>query len=235
MSDFAPPPPAPAPQPTDAPGFGPAAPGFGPADQGHAAPAPAAPAAPGFGAPAQGQPGQPAQPAQPQAWGAPAAPGAPGFAGFAGAYGVTKPVEERNRPGLAVAAAVGAMVASALVYAGVIDLTKHEIGYLALVVGLVIGLALGKIGGRHPALPVVGVVLALLGIFLGEVLGLAMLLHKDGISYGTIFAHLNVLFSAWKASLDAMSAFFFVIGGLEAFVFTRRFSGAQTPNRGRRR
>ena len=235
MSDFAPPPPAPAPQPTDTPGFGPAAPGFGPADQGHAAPA---------AAPAQGQPGQPAQPAQPaqpgqpgqpQAWGAPAAPGAPGFAGFAGAYGVTQPVEERNRPGLAVAAAVGAMVASALVYAGVIDLTKHEIGYLALAVGLVIGLALGKIGGRHPALPVVGVVLALLGIFLGEVLGLAMLLHKDGISYDTIFAHLNVLFSAWKASLDAMSAFFFAMGGLEAFVFTRRFSGAQTPNRGRRR
>ena len=231
MSDFAPPP-ATAPQPTDAPGFGPAAPGFGPADQGHAAPTA------GFGTPAQGlpsEPAQPGQPVQPQGWGAPAAPGAPGFAGFAGAYGVTQPVQESNRPGLAVAAAVGAMVASALVYAGVIDLTKHEIGYLALVVGLVIGLALGKIGGRHPALPVVGVVLALLGIFLGEILGLAMLLHKDGISYGTIFAHLNVLFSAWKASLGAMSVFFFAIGGLEAFVFTRRFSGAQTPNRGRRR
>ncbi|WP_255528194.1 hypothetical protein [Streptacidiphilus sp. P02-A3a] len=43
------------------------------------------------------------------------------------------------------------------------------------------------------------------------------------------------MFSTWKDSLDAMSLFFFVIGGLEAFVFTRRFSGAQLPNRGRRR
>jgi len=228
MSDAAPPPPAPGPGPQQD-----AAPGFGPPAPAYAAPAPA----PGYGPPTgqpgqpfQPQPGQPGQPGQPQGWGAPGAPAV----GFAGAYGMTQPVAESNRPGLAVVAAVGAMIVSALVYAGVIDLTKHEIGYLALAVGLVIGLVLGKIGGRHPALPVVGVALALLGIFLGEMLGLAMLLNKDGISYDTIFAHLNVLFSAWKASLDAMSAFFFVIGGLEAFAFTRRFSGAM-PGRARRR
>ncbi|MBC3843885.1 hypothetical protein GXW82_37800 [Streptacidiphilus sp. 4-A2] len=131
---------------------------------------------------------------------------------------------------------MGATLASAAVYAGVIDLTKHEIGYLALAVGLVIGLALGRIGGRQPALPFIGVVLALIGIFLGELLGIALLLHnQDGIDFGTIFSHLGDLFSAWKAGTDAMSAFFFAIGGLEAFVFTRRFSGAAQPRRIRRR
>jgi hypothetical protein len=209
MSDFGPPPPAPGAQPGDAPGFGP--------------PPPA-----GFGPP---QPGPQAGP-QP-GWAPPPGPGNP--------YGVHPATLAADagtgRPGLAVVAGTGAMLVSAAVYAGVIDVTKHEIGYLALAVGVLIGLALGRIGGRHPALPVVGVVLALVGIFLGEMSGIALLLHKqDGVAYGTILSHLNDLFSAWKASSDAESVFFFVIGGLEAFVFTRRFAGtANNPYRFKRR
>ena len=216
MSDFAPPPaPAVPPAPSDqavppaavpVPGQ---APGFGPA-------------APGFGpAPAA----------------APATAPAPGFgppAGYGG-YPVAQPVPDNGRPGLAVLAVVGVMLASAAVYAGVIELTNHEIGYLALAVGLVIGLALGRIGGRHPALPVVGVVLALLGVFLGEIAGIALLVHKQGISYGTVFGNPGDLFTAWKDGMDAKSVLFFAIGGAEAFVFTRRASGSTTRRyRGRR-
>ncbi|QMU79284.1 XapX domain-containing protein [Streptacidiphilus sp. PB12-B1b] len=198
-----------------------------------AAPA-AGPAPQGFGAPVPPQAAAVPPQGGPQGWGGPGQPQTP-----YGGYPVTaagRPEQETGRPGLAVVAGIGAMLVSAAVYAGVIDLTKHEIGYLALAVGLLIGLALGKLGGRHPALPVVGVVLALLGIFLGEMLGIALLANKlDGVPLGTVLGHPGDLFSAWKESSDAMSLLFFAIGGLEAFVFTRRFSGAAVPTRRRRR
>jgi hypothetical protein len=168
----------------------------------------------------------------PQGFGAPTPPQAQ-YGGYP--ITTTTPGVKNGRPGLAVVAGLGAMLLSAAVYAGAIDATKHEIGYLALGVGLLVGLALGKIGGRNPVLPFVGVLLALVGIFIGEMAGIGLLANRQfGVPLGTVFGNPGDLFSAWKASTDAMSLFFFAIGGLEAFVFTRRFSGAVLQPRRRR-
>lgn len=220
MSDFTPPPP---PTPDAQPGFGPA-PAATPAaaaaadpaapTRGYAATAPGyAPPAPGYAPPAPGY--GPPQPG----WTPPPAPGVP--------FGTTGAGQENNRPGLAIVAGIGAMLLLVVVYAGIVDATKHDYSYMALGVGLVLGLVLAKVGGRHPSLPVVALVLALLAIFLGEMAGIALLLHgQEGVGYGTIMSHLGDLFSAWKATRNTAGVFFFVIGGVEAFVFTRRFAGA---------
>ena len=220
MSDSTPPPP---PAPDAQPGFGPA-PAATPAAaaaadpaapaRGHAATAPGyAPPAPGYGPPAPGY--GPPQPG----WTPPPAPGVP--------FGTTGAGQENNRPGLAIVAGIGAMLLLVVVYAAIIDATKHDYTYMALGVGLVLGLVLAKVGGRHPSLPVVALVLALLAIFLGEMAGMALLLHsQEGVGYGTVMSHLGDLFSAWKATRNATGVFFFVIGGVEAFIFTRRFAGA---------
>lgn len=223
MSDFAPPPP---PAPDAQPGFGPAAPGFSPAQGFGPAqpPAPGAPA-PGYGTPAPG-------------YGAPAAPGygtpAPGYGApqtpWAG-YPVTSAgqADENARPGLAIVAGVGAMLVSAAVYAGIIDATREQYSIMALLVGLLVGFALGKLGGRNNALPFVAAVLALAGIFLGQLFGEALLVAKDLDSSATtvLFQQTSGLFDVWRHdNLENFSAIFYLVGALEAFVFTRRFAGA---------
>ena len=195
------------------------------------APAPQPGEAPpaGFGPPVppQGQPqGQWAVAGQPQA-----------PYGGCPVTGAGQAVDE-GKPGLAIVAGIGAMIVSAAVYAAIIDATKHQYSYLALLAGLLVGLALGKIGGRNTTLPFVAVVLALVGIFLGQLFGEALLGAKalDTSVTTILFQQTGSLFDAWRAdNLDGFSVVFYLIGGAEAFVFTRRFSGAVMSPRARRR
>lgn len=219
MSDFSPP----AADPNAA-----AAPGFGPAPQeaaGFAGTVPAPPPAPGFGPPAPGY----------------AAP-APSAASPGGGYGYPVPnaaqPADPGQPGKGILAGLGVMVVSAGIYAAIIDATKYEITYMALAIGLLVGLAVGKVGGRNPLLPAAAVVMALLGIFLGEFIGLALVAGRmaDISATNLLLSHTGLVFDGWKQDLNAKSALFYGIGGIEAFVFTRRASGATVPRaRGRRR
>ncbi|MEV6112269.1 hypothetical protein AB0L59_07010 [Streptomyces sp. NPDC052109] len=143
-----------------------------------------------------------AHPAQPGAFGPPAPP-APG----------------RNNVVLGVVAAVVAAVAAAALYGVVIGATKHEIGYAAVGVGFVVGLAAGKAGGRNPALPVVSAILALGSVYVGQLVGEAMIgadqLH---VSFGELFfQHIDVVQKVWKEDADPLTFLFFAIAAFAAF------------------
>jgi hypothetical protein len=184
-----------------------ATPGFGPAPQGFLPPPPVAP----------GQAGQ------------------PGLQG----YGQAATDQAGNgKPGLAIAAGLGAAIVAGLVYAELINATKHSFGYAAIAIGLLIGAVMGRIGGREKSLPFIAVALAVVANFLGQFVGEALLGSKlSGVSTVTLlFSHTALVFDAWKYDMGAMVLIFYVIGGAEAYIFTRRFSGAAAPrSMGRRR
>jgi hypothetical protein len=113
---------------------------------------------------------------------------------------------------------VAALVAAG-VYGAVIGLTKHEIGWAAVGVGFVIGLAAGKLGGRNPVLPAVSAVLALGSVYLGQLIGEAMIGAKQvGVSFSELFfQHFSLVQEAWKAEADPLTFVFFAIAAFAAF------------------
>ncbi|QLJ05374.1 hypothetical protein HZZ00_33045 [Streptomyces sp. NEAU-sy36] len=146
----------------------------------------------------------------------PPQPGVPGAAPMA-PPAAPAPVRDNLVVGL-VAAVVAAVVAAAL-YGAVIGATKHEIGYAAVGVGFVIGLAAGKAGGRNPVLPVASVVLALVAVYFGQLVGEAMIGAKEtGLGFSQVFFdHFDVVQRAWKEDADLLTFVFFAIAGFASF------------------
>ncbi|MDF3291062.1 hypothetical protein [Streptomyces silvisoli] len=194
-------------------------------------------AQPGYGQQPQPQPGYGFPPGQPHAaapggYPPPQAPAPGGYPPPAGNPYAAQPVPPvaaiPRRPdtvGAGVLAGLGTAVVAALLYAAIIRFTNHEIGYVALVVGLLIGAAMGKAGGRNAALPVLGIVFSLLAVWLGQLIGIAWLAtHLDpGLSFVHLFfGQFGALLKAWQNGLDAKDFLFFGIAGLEGWAVTRR-------------
>ncbi|MEU6851446.1 hypothetical protein ABZ901_16160 [Actinacidiphila alni] len=179
------------------------------------------------GPPQQG--GYPQQPQAPygqqpqQGWGAPQ----PGGAFNPGGYPPPM-ASARGNPGLAVGVAFVAALVAALLYGLIIKGTKHEIGYAALAVGAIVGFALGKLGGRNPALPVIGIPLALFGVYAGQIFGLALIAASvNDVGVMTVLTdHYSFVQDAWKESMDAKDILFFGIAGLEGFLVTKRVAAS---------
>ena len=131
---------------------------------------------------------------------------------------------QRDNVGLGIIVGIAATLVAALLYGLLIKGTKHEIGYAALGVGALVGLALGKVGGRNPILPILGIPLALFGVYAGQLFGIALIASSAGdMSVVDIFTqHFSLLQHAWKDSLDAKDFLFFAIAGLEGFVIAKR-------------
>ncbi|WOX11938.1 hypothetical protein [Streptomyces sp. N50] len=129
------------------------------------------------------------------------------------------PAPPKNNIALGLVTAVVAALVAAGVYGVVIGTTKHEIGWAAVGVGFVIGLAAGKLGGRNPALPVVSAVLALGAVYLGQLVGEAMLIADEfGVNFSKVFFdHFGVVQDAWKADSDPLTFVFFAIAAFAAF------------------
>ncbi|MGW2783881.1 hypothetical protein ACWC3X_21920 [Streptomyces populi] len=171
-----------------------------PADANPYANAPAAPAdqppVPPQGAP---QPGFPV---------APVAPAAPA----------------RDNFPLGLAASVGAGVVSAILYGLVIGLTKHEIGYAAVGVGFLVGIAAGRVGGRSQTLPVVSVIISVAAVYLGQLIGEAMIIAKAfSVGFNEVFfSHLSLVQKNWKADADPLTFVFFAVAAYVAFQSARK-------------
>ncbi|MFF3616218.1 hypothetical protein [Streptomyces sp. NPDC002580] len=139
--------------------------------------------------------------------GAPVAPAAPARGDFA----------------LGLAAAVGAGLVSAVLYAIVIGLTKHEFVYAAIGVGILVGIATGRVGGRSETLPVVSVIVAVAATYLGQLAGKAMLIAKEvGVGFDEVFFdHIDVAQAAWKADARLSTFVFFGFAAYMAFQCAR--------------
>ena len=130
-----------------------------------------------------------------------------------------------DRTGPGILAGLGAAVVAVVIYAAILRFTDHEVGYVALVVGLLVGAAMGKAGGRNPVLPVLGVVISLAAVWFGQLVGIAWSVSGHaGVSFADIFfSRFTTLVDVWKNDFaDAKDILFFAIAGVEGFVVTRR-------------
>ncbi|WP_406496695.1 hypothetical protein OG936_21435 [Streptomyces sp. NBC_00846] len=175
---------------------------------------------PGDGNPFAGQ--QPGQPGVPT--GNPFAGQQPGVPTGGAPFAPAAPA--RNNIGLGLAAAVVAALVAAGIYGAIVGATKHEIGYAAVGVGAVVGFAAGKAGGRNPALPAISAVLALIGVYFGQLLGEAIIISKQRpLSVSEIFLdHFSDLNKVWKEDANVLAFVFIVIAGVVAFSAARKAS-----------
>ncbi|MFE5143803.1 hypothetical protein ACFRDV_40325 [Streptomyces fagopyri] len=166
------------------------------------------PPVPQQGVPQQDAPAAPQGAPQPGFPVAPFAPAAPARGNFA----------------LGLAAALGAGLVSAVLYGIVIGLTKHEIGYAAVGVGFLVGIAAGRAGGRSQSLPVAGVIFSVAAIYLGQLIGEAMIIAKQvGVGFNEVFFdHLGFVQDSWKADADPLTFVFFAVAAYVAFQSARK-------------
>ncbi|MBT2524632.1 hypothetical protein J7E91_04090 [Streptomyces sp. ISL-99] len=137
-----------------------------------------------------------------------------------GAYPQTPaPAGARDNVALGVAAAFATALVSAGIYGGIIGATEYQIGFAAVGVGYLIGLAAGKAGGGNPALPVVSAILSLGAVYLGQLLGLAIAV-SDVLRLTVtelFFENFPLLTTGWKEEAGPMSFLFLAIGAFAAF------------------
>ncbi|MFD9910573.1 hypothetical protein [Streptomyces sp. NPDC059063] len=182
---------------------------------------------PGYGYPQQPQQPYGQQPQQPQQpYGQqPYAPFPPQQQGYQPPMTVpAPPPPARDNVGLGLVAAFVTALVAAGVYGAVIGATEREIGWAAIGVGALVGLVAGKVGGRNPALSVVAAVLSLGAVYLGQLVGAAMVV-ADKVNVGfseMFFDHFDLLQEGWKEDADAMTFVFFLIAAVAAFGGAKR-------------
>jgi hypothetical protein len=169
------------------------------------------------GAPAD-QPPVPQQAVPPQ--GAPQGAPQPGFP----VAPLAPAAPARSNFALGLVATLGAGLVSAVLYGLVIGLTKHQIGYAAVGVGFLIGIAAGRAGGRSQSLPVVSVIVSVASVYLGQLIGTAMIMAKEfSVGFNEVFfEHLDVVQKLWKADADPLTFLFFAVAAYVAFQGTRK-------------
>ncbi|MFF7730519.1 hypothetical protein [Streptomyces sp. NPDC008001] len=147
--------------------------------------------------------------------------------GAPGGFPPPPPPVRRGNPALAVVLGIVAMLVGAGIYGGILKASDGgQIGYLAVGTGALIGAVLGKTGGRNAALPVAGALLGLLGVYLGQIFGIALELSDLAhIPVTEVFTeHFDSLSKAWQEYLEPIDAVFFILGGVGAFQTARKLA-----------
>ncbi len=119
-------------------------------------------------------------------------------------------------------------IAGAVIWAVVTVLTKYQIGWMAVGVGFLVGLAIRKYGkGLTPLYGVIGAVLSLFGCLLGNILSLGgFLAEKQGLP--VMHAELMLLINPaavaelLTATFDPRDVLFYAIAVYEGYRFSFR-------------
>ncbi|MEU3691620.1 hypothetical protein [Streptomyces narbonensis] len=136
------------------------------------------------------------------------------------------PAPVRDNVGLGLVAALVAGLVAGGVYGAIIGGVEREIGWAAIGVGFLVGLAAGKVGGRNPVLPVASAVLSLGAVYLGQLVGIAVLVAKQlNVSATDLFLEeFGLLTEAWNEGKDAMTFLFFALAAFAAFSAAKKAS-----------
>jgi hypothetical protein len=144
---------------------------------------------------------------------------------------VTEPIDAVAPPpagrfGKGLAAGVAAALVGAVVGALITVNTNHRIGLVYVGIGVLVGVALERLGGGDRRLPYAGVLLALVGCALADLAADAHILGRTlHVSTFEIAKHPRL---PWKFYTDGFRVFdgiFYAIAAFEGFWFARR--GAQ--------
>ncbi|ATW50073.1 hypothetical protein ACWGJT_29060 [Streptomyces xantholiticus] len=146
------------------------------------------------------------------------------FAGDAQYAPAPPPAPVRNNLGLGIAAAVVTALVTAGIYGAIAGSIEAEVGYAAVAVGFLIGFVAAKAGGPNPVLAVVSAVLGIGAVYLGQLVGIAMILgDMGGGSFGEIFfQHFGDLTKVWKEAADGMTYVFLAIAAVTAFAGAKK-------------
>ncbi|OIJ67447.1 hypothetical protein [Streptomyces mangrovisoli] len=137
------------------------------------------------------------------------------------------PAPSRGNALLGLAAATGTGMTAAILYGVVIGISEREFAYAAVGVGLLVGVVTGRVGGRSQTLPVISVIVTVAAIYLGQLIGEAMLIAKEAhVGFGTVFFdHFGLVQSAWQDDVALLSFVFLAIGAYAAFRSTSKAAG----------
>ncbi|MFI0984032.1 hypothetical protein [Streptomyces exfoliatus] len=129
------------------------------------------------------------------------------------------PAPVRDNVGLGLLAALVAGLVAGGIYGAVMGGIEREIGWAAIGVGFLVGLAAGKVGGRNPVLPIASAVLSLGAVYLGQLVGIAVMVAKElNISATDVFLNeFGPLTEAWNEGKDAMTFLFIALAAFAAF------------------
>ena len=128
---------------------------------------------------------------------------------------------ERNNLGPGLTAGLFAAIAGALAYGVLLRVLAHhnghttELGYGPLLTGALVGITVGKVGGRITALPFAAALLTAVAVISGDLFGTALIQSH--------LASTSTLWTAWKHHFDGprLVALWFAV--LAAYALARRF------------
>ncbi|HEY3480335.1 MAG TPA: hypothetical protein VGL02_15670 [Streptomyces sp.] len=143
---------------------------------------------------------------------------------------------ERNRPAPALAAGALTAIVSALAYGALLRVLAHgngsttELGYGPVVAGALVGIAVGKAGGRNVLLPFAATLLTVLAVLFGGLLGTALIeSHLVSRAGGTLspgdlfFHHFGALWKTWQHDFGMQRFIGLLLGSSAAYGMARRF------------
>ncbi len=134
----------------------------------------------------------------------------------------------RNEQNLAmgVLAGTGAALAGAAVWAVVTVVTQYQIGWMAVGVGFLVGIAVRQFGkGIDKTFGVVGAVLALVGCLLGNLFAVCgMIAAEEGVGFLEVVSGLNaeIVMELMSATFSPMDLLFYGIAVYEGFKLSIR-------------
>ncbi|MFD3869824.1 hypothetical protein [Streptomyces sp. NPDC058623] len=131
-------------------------------------------------------------------------------------------------PGLGVAAAFAAALVGAGAYSAVGWSIDRQASWAAVAVGLLVGLAAGKAGGRGPLLPAAAAALTLGALYLGQLLFIALVIadvNATGLIEVVVDQGLGGLAGIRQKSAEVTDHAFLVIGAAVAFGAAKKAAG----------
>lgn len=134
---------------------------------------------------------------------------------------------QQNLPFGVAAGLISALVGAAI-WAVVTVVTKYQIGWMAVGVGVMVGFAVGKAGkGISPVFGWVGAIFALLGCAVGNLLSVCGFLSlQESVPFSEIVVSLlsqpSTAISVLKATFNPMDLLFYAIAMYEGYSFAFR-------------
>ncbi|MFE5209544.1 hypothetical protein [Streptomyces sp. NPDC056600] len=127
----------------------------------------------------------------------------------------------------AVAALVTGLVA-AVIYGMIMGKAEVEVGYAAVGVGALVGLVSGKVAGGNPVTAIIGAIVSLGAVYLGQLIGYSVSAADQTTLLGANFfevltGNFGIIQEVWSENLDLLTIAFIAFGGFAAFSVAKKF------------